>query len=233
MSFDQAGRAFIHKGIQSGGRIGGLGGAVAGGVIGAAPSKHTDAQGNVHHHSIGGRIARGAIGAGIGAYTGHSVGRVGGAITNAHRWNKGTRPGITRPDWLKNAKTKAEAKAAFREQAKKTHPDHGGNADSFRNMQKEWEQHEPTFKVAMLAAFQDELEKIAGIGALLGGLAGYKVGPNTTKGKIVGTLVGAGLGHAIGQAGKAAKQGLVDEQHEREMRELYGYQQQAPDQFSY
>lgn len=84
-----------------------------------------------------------------------------------------------------------------------------------------------TFKMAMLTSFHDELEKIAAVGAILGGMAGYKLGPNTTKGKAVGTLMGAGLGHVVERAGAAAKRGLVDEPHERDMRELYGYQPTA------
>lgn len=78
--------------------------------------------------------------------------------------------------------------------------------------------------VVALTAFADELEKIASIGAILGGAAGYKLGPNTAKGKLVGALVGAGLGHAVGAIGGAAKRQLVDEPHARDMRELYGYQ---------
>jgi hypothetical protein len=107
----------------------------------------------------------------------------------------------------------------------------GGDAKAFHKAKKEWAHHEPTFKTAMLAAFADEIEKIASIGALLGGVAGYKLGPNTAKGKIVGSLVGAGLGHAIGAAGGAAKKQLVDEHHAREERELYGYQPAAGQSF--
>lgn len=83
------------------------------------------------------------------------------------------------------------------------------------------------FREALLLALADELEKIAFVGAAIGGAAGYSMGPNTPKGKIVGTLVGAGVGHAIQGAGKSAKRQFIDEPHEREQRELHGYQPAA------
>lgn len=214
----------MRKGARTGGLIGGIGGAIAGGTALSVPSTYVDDLGDTKQIPIGDRVTRGIVGAGVGGYFGHGIGRFGGAVTNAHRWGNESRPTVVRPDWLKKAKTKAQAKAAFRAQAKKMHPDHGGDPSAFRKMHDEWKEHEPTFKTAMLAAFHDEIEKISAVGAILGGMAGYKLGPNTMKGKVVGTLMGAGMGHVVERAGAAAKRGLVDEPHEREMRELYGYQ---------
>lgn len=227
MSVDPKAADFILKGVNRGGRIGGVAGAIGGGLLSGLPKERKNSDGSVHVRSKGERISTGLLGAASGAYAGRSFGRVAGGVHNVNKWVKGHRPAEVRPDWLKKAKTKAEAKAAFRDQARKLHPDHGGNPSEFRKMHDEWKQHEHAFKTAMLSSFADELEKIASVGAILGGIAGYKVGPNTLRGKAVGTLVGAGLGHAAGAAGKAAKTQLVDEPHEREMRELYGYQPAA------
>lgn len=211
--------------VRRGARIGGVAGAVAGGAIGGLPKTKIDSStGKTRTRSTKERVVEGLLGAGAGAYAGRGAGRFAGAL-------KKPRLTPSRPDWLKDAKNKTEAKAAWRAHARKTHPDRGGSNTAFNKAKSEWLENEPTFKTAMLNAFADELEKISSIGALLGGVAGYKLGPNSSKGKIVGSLVGAGLGHAIGVAGGAAKKQLVDEPHERDMRELYGYQPSAGQSF--
>ncbi len=83
------------------------------------------------------------------------------------------------------------------------------------------------FNYTTLSAFANELEKISMIGSILGGAAGYKISPNTPKGKLVGTLIGAGVGHVAQGVGALAKRKLIDEPHAREERELYGYQPYA------
>ena len=42
-------------------------------------------------------------------------------------------------DWLKGVKTKADAKKAYRAQALKHHPDRGGNADTMKKVNQEWD----------------------------------------------------------------------------------------------
>lgn len=42
------------------------------------------------------------------------------------------------PDWLKGVKTKAEAKSRFRDQAKKHHPDAGGDEEAMKKINAEW-----------------------------------------------------------------------------------------------
>jgi len=66
-----------------------------------------------------------------------------------------------KPDWLRGAKTKADAKSAYRAQSRKHHPDLGGNADTMKQVNSDWDKWEGHFKEAMLLGFTDELEKIA------------------------------------------------------------------------
>lgn len=42
--------------------------------------------------------------------------------------------------WMKGVKTKAEAKAAYRSQAKQHHPDRGGSADKMKQVNDQWDQ---------------------------------------------------------------------------------------------
>lgn len=229
MSLDPAAVNYVRRGANIGGTIGATGGAVLGGVLGAVPRTHTDLHTGEKKKRTGKqRIAGGILGAGAGGYLGHSPGRLIGAIHHAKKWVNGHRPRPSLPDWLKGAKTKAEARRAYFAQARKVHPDlHGGSDTPIKNLNTDWEAHEPHFKTAMLTAFAEELEKIATLGAVLGGTAGYKLGPNTPRGKLMGTLVGAGAGHVLQGAGNLAKRTLIDEPHHREQRELYGYQPYA------
>lgn len=66
------------------------------------------------------------------------------------------------PSWVGNPTTKAEAKSAFRREAMKHHPDLGGNEESMKQVNLEWDRFtkSPLYeKLAM--AFFDELSKIA------------------------------------------------------------------------
>lgn len=78
-------------------------------------------------------------------------------------------------------------------------------------------------KEAMYSAFVDELEKIAIVGALLGGAAGYHFTPGGTKTKLLGTAVGAGTGAVLGSALKGMKRAVWDDYYQREHDQLYGY----------
>lgn len=67
-------------------------------------------------------------------------------------------------------------------------------------------------------------QKVAMIGALLGGAAGYMMPGSSLKTKAINTAVGAGLGHLAGKAIGSAKRGVWDEPRARAHRDLYGYQ---------
>jgi hypothetical protein len=225
MNVDPAAVKFVRRGARIGGAVGGLGGAAVGGAIGGLPKtyKDFDEKGKVHkfERTTKQRVAGGLLGAAAGGYIGHGPGRLVGAIHHAKKWVGGHRPESMRPDWLKGIKTKADAKAAFRARAKKLHPDLGGSDEAFDSFKQEWNQHKDMFKEAMLHAFADELQKIASLGAIIGGAAGYKLSPNTAKGKLIGTLAGAGVGAATGGILGKAKRTFIDEPEHREQRELY------------
>ena len=46
---------------------------------------------------------------------------------------------VRTPDWLKDVKTKADAKKKYREQAAKHHPDRGGNTKDMQDINNAWE----------------------------------------------------------------------------------------------
>lgn len=81
--------------------------------------------------------AAAAIGAGVGASFGHT----GGTYARWGHMNKLLKgPAKANiPSWLKGVKTKAEAKSAYRAEARKHHPDLGGNAEKFKKIQSDWE----------------------------------------------------------------------------------------------
>ncbi len=94
------------------------------------------------------------------------------------------------PSFLQGVTTKAEAKARFREQALKTHPDHGGTDAEFRALMDMWEsaQNHPKFpKTASIIAnsMLDELVKI--------GASPEAIEAMTAGAKALG-LLGAGYG---------------------------------------
>lgn len=218
---DPAHLNYIIQGIRKGQRIGTVGGAVLGGALGGLPK--TNHEGKTRTPSQ--RILHGSINAlGLG-FSGRGIGGLTGGLRNAQKWNKGYRPSIKKPDWLKNAKNRAEGRRAYYSQARKVHPDlHGGSEDEIKTLNKEWETHEPFFKEALLKAFATELEKLAGFGgALAGGIIGYHL-PGGGKNKMINTVVGAGLGHMTGELGGIAKKKIIDDPHQRELQELYGYQ---------
>jgi hypothetical protein len=235
VSIDPAAANYVRRGINTGRNIGTVGGAVAGGLLRGLPKTHKNEHGETETRTPGERIGRGLMGAlGLG-YVGHQIGGTIGGLRNAHKWVSSKHHGSQfygdqpkKPDWLKHAKNKAEAKAAWRAQALKTHPDHNQGIDKgFDKVKSDWALHEKFFKEAMLLGLADELHKIATLGTLLGGAAGYGLSPNTVKGKIVGTAIGAGAGHVLQNVGGLAKRKIVDEPHAREERELYGYQPYA------
>lgn len=88
---------------------------------------------------------------------------------------------------------------------------------------------------AQYLAFSDELEKIAynmaaakqtktaNTGALIGGGAGAILTPGGVKAKTVGGLAGAAFGGGLHLAGKTAKESIIDEQAQRDHRDLHGY----------
>lgn len=95
---------------------------------------------------------------------------------------------------------------------------------------------------AQYLAFSDEIEKIAynmaaankvlgasiqtktaNTGALIGGGAGAILTPGGVKAKTVGGLAGAAFGGGLHLAGKTAKESIIDEQVQRDHRDLHGY----------
>lgn len=222
------GIAYARAGAQRGLLYGGLGGAALGGAMFGLPKKDPQGSELTGKQRLG-RAAVGALGFGVlGAMHGKDI----GWNSRARKWNSGFRPapgtagGIPKPatpDWLAGATTKAEGRRAWHAQARKLHPDLGGSEDAIKNLNAEWETHEPLFKRAMYSAFADELEKIASLGALIGGAAGWKLSPNSTKSKIYGTLGGAALGHLTGKGLSAAKREMLDQYTAREHEALYGY----------
>lgn len=242
----------MHPGVAYA-RRGAIGGALAGGLglgaIGAAASGLPKTQTNwatgkketlTKKQRISNAITGGLVSGGLGAYYGGQI----GWNHRAHKWNTGFRPGASvfggkpkAPDWLKGAKTKAEGRKMFHQMARKHHPDLGGDPEVFKRISQEWETHEPFFKEAMYAAFADEIEKIASLGALVGGYAGHRLSPKTQKGQLYGILGGALVGHLAGKGVGAAKREFVDDLKAREAQSLYGYipyagqQEPAPSNF--
>lgn len=68
------------------------------------------------------------------------------------------------PKWAKGAKTKAEVKSKMRSEARKHHPDLGGNEEKMKKLNTEWEDFEKSdnFKKmsSLLPSFWDELARI-------------------------------------------------------------------------
>lgn len=222
--------------VRRGARIGGIAGGVGGGLLGAAagglPKNYADpTDGKIKKRTTAQRIGGAAIVGGLGAHVGHGLGRAAGAVRNYKKVVSGkfVPPRPKPPEWLRHAKTKAEGRRAYHAEARKVHPDlHGGDDSKFKNLGKEWSEHEPHFKTAMLIALADELEKIAAhkqaaVGAILGGGLGYSLSPNSLKGKVIGTALGAGIGHMTGAAAKGAKKMLIDDPEEYERYQLYNH----------
>lgn len=93
------------------------------------------------------------------------------------------RPG-PKPSWVGDVTTKAEAKARYRQEAMKHHPDRGGNEDIMKKVNAEWEAftRSHAFNKLSMAAFVDELTKIADLaGLVLGQLARREVTPPVTQ----------------------------------------------------
>lgn len=228
-----AGNLYARGGAVRGAIAGGLGlGALGAAVNGLPKTQKNILTGEEEKLTNKQRITRGVVG-GLGfGVLGAMHGRRMGWNHRAKKWNAGFRPaagapgGMPKPktpDWLKGAKTRSEARRAYHAQARKLHPDLGGNPEAIKNLNVEWEKHEPMFKQALYDAFADELEKIASLGALAGGYAGYKLAPKSPKGKLYGALGGAAVGHLAGKGLSVAKQEILDRPAQRERQELYGY----------
>lgn len=91
-----------------------------------------------------------------------NAGRPRGAGGNPFRSK--SQPGPV-PDWLHGVKTKAEAKTKWREVARKHHPDMGGNAETFKRYNNEWDHfekhHFSKLSHVMIEAFMNEITSIS------------------------------------------------------------------------
>ncbi len=58
------------------------------------------------------------------------------------------------PDWLKGAKTKADAKDRYRKAARAHHPDVGGSEEKMKKINTDWSEWESFFKKAMARIFE-------------------------------------------------------------------------------
>lgn len=88
------------------------------------------------------------------------------------------------PSWMGNVKTKAEAKAKYREAAIKNHPDKGGSNEAMGAINSEWDNFKasPHFDKLAFAAFLDEMTKIADLaGLVLSQMARREVTPPVTQ----------------------------------------------------
>lgn len=208
-----SGVAFVQRGGLRGGLAGAAGLGIGGALVGASGEDKT-----LKERVLGG-LAGGALGAGAGLAAGRRI----GSNINKTRWLQEHPSAPAKPDWLKGISDHDVAHKAYKRQARIHHPDIGGSQDAFVRLGAEWDDAKAMMKKAMLDGFADELEKIAGLGALLGGAAGYKLSPNTLKGKLIGTLGGAAVGSMLGSAAKAGKRMFHDELKQREHASLYGY----------
>lgn len=188
----------------------GIGTAAVGAAIGGLPkTKYDPETGKDKKRTNKQRLTGAAIGGAVGGLYGTLRG------IHAHRSRV--------PGWLRKAKTRAEAKSLYKAEARKHHPDLGGDPAKFRKLVKEWEMNEPNYKSAMLHAFADEIEKIANAGTVAGAGLGYYLAPNSVKGKIIGTAAGAIGGGILGGLAGAAKRTFYDEPRAYERAQLYGY----------
>ncbi len=237
------GYAYARQGARRGALIGGLGLGAVGAALGGLPkTQYNLATGQKEERTKAQRIT-GAVLGGLsfgtyGALEGHGM----GWNRNANKWNAGNAgahsygsaggyasgaraaaPPASTPEWLQGAQTRAEGRKRFHQQARKYHPDLGGDPEVFKRISAEWEAHEPHFKQAMINAFADELVKIANAGTYVGGAAGYMMGGNSIKSKALSTLGGAVVGTGVGSAVGAVKRSFHDEPKAWEQQQLYGY----------
>ena len=144
----------------------------------AAKKRHLKSGNNITSSVVRGALGGYFIGA-IGktllgkpsSYGQYSKGRRGGSSGYYSRPGgaKKTQEATDLGDALKKAKTKAEAKSAYRDYSKKTHPDKGGDAETFKDINNEWQQFMQSGKFDKLAFLRymrergslDEFEKIS------------------------------------------------------------------------
>jgi hypothetical protein len=138
-----------------------LGGAVMGGLTGAYVSART----MPHHSSYGTHSSEYERRTEQARERARAQNRAAGAAPGEAAAPKVSRQPI--PDWLKNVKTKAEAKKKFHEQVGKHHPDKGGSADKMRAANTEWDAFKAHYfdKLAHISigAFLDEYFSICGL----------------------------------------------------------------------
>lgn len=150
---------YLKKGMRTGGLIGGGAGIIGGATLGwSAKNKHKE-------RTTKEKVIGAAMGAGAFGLFGHQVGSLTGGVKNYSRLKGGFIPPAPKPkmpDWLKGAKTRTEGHKLYQQNARKLHPDLGGDNKAMANLASEWKSYEPHLKkMAMLSAFADELGKIA------------------------------------------------------------------------
>jgi len=155
----------------------GLGaGGLLGGALGASRPVDYETGRAIKNPSASDRVGQG-FRAGLGFMpVGFMVGRAAGAFKDfkdtykTYQHYQGGAPGyrsrgpVEVPSWLKGVKTKADAKAAFRSQAMRHHPDRGGSLEKMKEVNVAWEAfaRSPHFE-KLSAAFFDELRKMASV----------------------------------------------------------------------
>lgn len=168
-----------------------LGGAYAGGVnhvVRKAVEKHgTPAMkkqmkdADDKHPFLRHPLTQTVMGAAIGGHAGVQLGTLSKTFRDAGKqgrgFSRGWRPGgeapppsrpssanMKPPAWAKGAKTKADAKKAYRAEAFKHHPDRGGDQNKMKDLNNQWEnfqQSEHFNKLSgVLPSFFDELDLI-------------------------------------------------------------------------
>lgn len=183
----------VARGKQLGQRISNT--ALKGAVIGAglggwsgnagAKRENEDARGKktVMRRDVAANTIAGAVrGAGSGAFIGRLFqrearqpfdfgGGYGGGRGRSSGRSYGGGSGFGRkppepPDWLKNVKTKKDAKKAYHTHAMKNHPDRGGSEDAMKKINADWDDfqkhHFDKLSSIRAQAFLDELAKIYG-----------------------------------------------------------------------
>ena len=122
-----------------------VGTAAGAGLGGYAAYKGQEAANKKSKKKGGDPRAAAAVGAAYGASLGHTAGSWArfGHLHRAQR-SMGTGPTTSAaiPAWLKGVKTKAEAKSRYRAEARKHHPDLGGDPERMKKVTTEWGDYE-------------------------------------------------------------------------------------------
>ena len=89
-----------------------------------------------------------------------ALGILGGAAGGRHiglSVLKDLKTGPVKPSWLRAAKTKADAKKAYRGEMRKSHPDLGGSTAKAQATNAEWAQWQSKFASVRMGGFASEL----------------------------------------------------------------------------